>query len=286
MKPTIGFIGLGLMGIPMTARLISSGYAVHVHNRTKEKAGVLLERGAQWMNSPAETAANTDIIFTMVTNDSALREITTGIQSALRQDGIHIDCSTVSPSLTSSLEAEYLNSGRMFLHSPVLGGVPQAAEGSLLLFVGGDDRAFTLAEPVLKILGTKIWRFPKAEQASNMKLVMNSFIAGMISTLSQAMVFAERTGIGGETLLDVLGHSALNSTMYQTKGRLMLDRNFAARFFIENLLKDTNLFRDAASTLQIPTPVSDTVKKILEEGVAMGLGKEDYSAVIKTFERK
>jgi 3-hydroxyisobutyrate dehydrogenase len=281
MKQSLGFIGLGLMGAPMAMRLLSAGYPLNVYNRTKEKSMPLREKGARVCASPAEAAENAAIVFSMVTNDPALRSVATEIQSALQTGGIHIDCSTVSPALTSSLEKEYADSGRHFLHSPVLGSVPQATDGSLLLFVGGNDTAFAQAESMLNVLGQKIWRFPKAEQASNMKLVMNSFIAGMIATLSQALVFVQSSGIEGTTLLDVLNHSALNTPMYQTKGTSILNNNFSPRFFLENLLKDTNLFRDAAQSFSVRTPVADAAKNLLDEAVSRGLGKEDYSAIVK-----
>jgi 3-hydroxyisobutyrate dehydrogenase-like beta-hydroxyacid dehydrogenase len=123
MKPTLGFIGLGLMGAPIAAHLVNAGYTVHVFNRTKEKASELLKSGAVWKDSPSEVAKNSEIVFTMVTNDAALRELTAFIQPNLPPNGIHVDCSTVAPSLTKEIEAEYSQKGKFFLHSPVLGGV-------------------------------------------------------------------------------------------------------------------------------------------------------------------
>ncbi|MHB1050705.1 MAG: NAD(P)-dependent oxidoreductase [Bacteroidota bacterium] len=281
--PTIGFIGLGLMGAPMASRLVASGYSVHVYNRTKEKAAPLLAQGAVWKESPSELAKSADIILSMLTNDEALTEVSDDILRSFRNGGIHIDCSTVSPALTTALEKKYTESGRGFLHSPVLGSIPQATDGSLLLFVGGSDEVFSRAETVLKILGSKIWRFPAAAQASNMKLIMNSFIGGMIATLSQALHHGQSAAIDGHTILEILSHSALNSTMYQTKGKSILDNNFTPRFFLENLLKDTNLFRAAAAASGVQTPVSDAVTAMVEQAIAKGLSKEDYSAVYKIF---
>lgn len=281
MKPILGFIGLGLMGSPMAMRLIEAGYTVHIFNRTKEKCAPAVHKGAILKGSPADVAATSDIVITMLTNDDAVRSTSTQIQSTLRKGSLHIDCSTVSPALISSLEKDYDQSGRNFLHSPVLGSIPQATDGSLMLFVGGSDVAFANAEPVLKILGQKFWRFPRAEQASSMKLIMNSFITGMIGTLSQALVFAKLAGVQGETILDVLNFSALNSGMYQTKGRSILEENFSPRFFLEYLLKDTNLFREAAHSHSVEMPITEAMKSLLEKAVSQGLGKEDYSAIIK-----
>ncbi len=281
MKPTLGFIGIGLMGSPMAMRLIDAGYTVHIFNRTKEKCAPVVHKGAILKSSATDVATTSDIVITMLTDDHAVRSTSTQVQSALRKGSLHIDCSTVSPALTSSLEKEYMLSGRNFLHVPVLGSIPQATDGSLMLFVGGSDAAFSNAEPVLKILGKKSWRFPRAEQASSMKLIMNSFITGMIGTLSQAFVFAKQADLQGETILDVLNFSALNSGMYQTKGKSILEENFSPRFFLENLLKDTNLFSDAARSYSIEMPITEAMKSLLQKAVSQGLGKEDYSAIIK-----
>ena len=285
MKPTLGFIGLGLMGAPMSMRLLKAGYTLHIFNRTKEKAASLITNGAHWQNSPADVAANAEIVFTMLTNDAAVKEVTSQIQPKLATNGIHIDCSTVSPELTRALEQQYMKEGKSFLTSPVLGGVQQAIEGSLLLFVGGNDEAFKRVELILNILGEKIWKFPNAETASHLKLIMNSFIAGMTSTLAQAITYSEHAGIGGKTVLDVLNHSKLNSASFQAKGKMMLEKNFSALFFTENLLKDTNLFIDAAHSLNSPTPIAETAKTLLEKALAQGLGKDDYSAIIKVLNK-
>ncbi len=269
------------MGSPMAMRLIDAGYTVHIFNRTKEKCAPVVHKGAILKSSATDVATTSDIVITMLTDDHAVRSTSTQVQSALRKGSLHIDCSTVSPALTSSLEKEYMLSGRNFLHVPVLGSIPQATDGSLMLFVGGSDAAFSNAEPVLKILGKKSWRFPRAEQASSMKLIMNSFITGMIGTLSQAFVFAKQADLQGETILDVLNFSALNSGMYQTKGKSILEENFSPRFFLENLLKDTNLFSDAARSYSIEMPITEAMKSLLQKAVSQGLGKEDYSAIIK-----
>ena len=283
MKPTLGFIGLGLMGAPMASRLIQAGYTVHIYNRTKEKALPLIKQGAVWNDSASLAASNAEIIFTMLTDDNALRKTADGIQSTLKNNGIHIDCSTVSPALTTALDLEYSNSHRGFLHVPVLGSVPQATDGSLMLFAGGNEEIFSKVASVLNILGSKIWRFPTVHQASNLKLAMNSFIAGMIATLSQALMFTQKANIDGSVLLDVLNHSALNTPMYQTKGTSILQNNFAPRFFLENLLKDVNLFRTAGGSIHASTPVADTVSELLEQAVKKGFSKEDYSAIVKIF---
>ena len=288
MKPSVGFIGLGLMGSPMAARLLTSGFRLTLYNRTVQKAEALVKRGASLSPSPHAVAERSDIVISMVSNSEALEKIATGpdgVMSGLRHGGVHIDMSTVAPSLTRQLSVAYEKEGCHFLHSPVLGSVPQATDGSLLLFAGGTNDAFDLAKPVIEILGSRVWRFERPEQATQAKLLCNSFIAGMMSTLGQALVYAEKADVDAEILLDILANSSLNAPMYQTKGKSALARNFAPRFFAEHMLKDINLLLDAGNEMSLSLPVAETARRLFADTVASGYGREDYSAVVKVLER-
>jgi 3-hydroxyisobutyrate dehydrogenase-like beta-hydroxyacid dehydrogenase len=287
MKDKIGFVGLGLMGTQMAARILNAGYQLFVFNRTKEKAQGLLSKGAIWCASPAIVAIQADIIFSMVSTPMALGEITlgnNGILSGIQQGKIHIDCSTVSPELIKKLAEAYQLKGGQFLHSPVLGSVSQVIEGSLLLFVGGNDGAYKRAELVLRSLGSKIWRFDRAEQATTTKLLCNSFISGMSVILAQALVLAKKAEIDPRILLEIVSHSQLNAPMYQAKGSSIIERNFAPRFFVEHLLKDINLVLDLAHSLDVPFPISTVAQDLFTQAVNSGLAQEDYSSVVKVLE--
>ena len=289
MKTSIGFIGLGLMGTPMAARLLNAGYPLSVFNRTKEKAEGLISKGAVWCSSPKETAERSDIVFSMLANSKALEETaggSGGVLNGLHKGCVHVDTSTVSPLTTKKLSADYKAQGCFFVHSPVLGSVPQATDGSLLLFVGGSDEAFMKVGDVLKILGGTIWRFERPEQATYTKLLCNLFIAAMGTTLAQALVLAQKADVNPETLLDILSHSSLNAPMYQTKGNSMLDRNFSPRFYVEHLLKDVNLILDAGKDLEVPLPGAEAAQKLFSAAVAAGFSHEDYSAVVKVLEKQ
>ncbi|MEK6566092.1 MAG: NAD(P)-dependent oxidoreductase [Bacteroidota bacterium] len=288
MKTTLGFIGLGLMGTPMARRFLQSGYPLAVFNRTKDKATQLLADGATWFESPTLVAQHSDVVFTMLSNSESLEAIalqSNGILNGLFSGGVHVDSSTVSPETTSKLAKEYTSKGAFFVHAPVLGSIPQATDGSLLLFVGGDERAFRQAEPALKCLGSKIWRFEKVEQATTTKLLCNFFIATMISGLCQALVMAKKGGVRPSVLLEIIGASALNAPMYQTKGASIIERNFKPRFFLEYMLKDVNLLIDAAQSLGVSMPSGEIAQALFSEAMGLGLAKEDYSTVVRVLER-
>jgi 3-hydroxyisobutyrate dehydrogenase len=284
MKPTIGFIGLGMMGLPLATRLQNAGYPLRVFNRTRTKAQSLVSKSAIWCDDPAATAQGSEIIFSMVSTSAVLKEVATLALQGLGKGAVYIDMSTVSPEVTSDLAAAFKDGGKHFLHSPVLGSIPQATDGTLLLFVGGPEEAFIKSEQVLKIFGKQIWRFESAGQASHAKLLCNMFIAGMMTTLVQALVYAQRAGVDRRTLLEILGHSALNSTMVQTKGVSIIEQNFAPRFFLEHMLKDINLILEAGEKLGAPLPAIEVSQELFAQASQAGLGKEDYSAVFKSLE--
>lgn len=280
----LGFVGLGLMGNPMAQRLLGGGHTLFVTNRTKEKATALLDKGAVWCNSPSDVARRSEIAVTMLSTPDVLEQVALGNQGILQGAGaglLHVDCSTVSPVLTRSLYERYKAKQCEFLHSPVLGSVPNATDGSLLLFAGGDKQSYERAEGILRLLGSKIWRFDRVDQASNTKLLCNFFIASMISGLAQGLVFAEKKHIDPKVFLDILAHSSLNAPTYQTKGSSMVDDNFAPRFFVEHMLKDVRLVLESADESGVSLPSADVALDLYSKAQQAGFGKEDYSAVIK-----
>jgi len=280
----VGFVGLGLMGTPMAGRILNAGHTLSVYNRTREKGADLVSRGAIWCSTPAEVAGRSEIVVTMLSTPAVLESVAfgrDGILSGAKKGSIHIDCSTVSPVLTRQIHKRYRANGCHFIHSPVLGSVPNATEGSLLLFAGGDKETLDKSEPILRLFGQRIWRFDTVEQATNTKLLCNFFIASMISGLAQGLVFAEHNHIDSKVFLDILGHSVLNAPTYQTKGVLMIENNFAPRFFVEHMLKDVQLVLDSAKASGTKMPAAQVALELYSQASTSGFAKEDYSAVIK-----
>lgn len=280
----IGFIGLGLMGAPMANRLLGGGHTLYIYNRTRDKAKSFIDKGAVWCDSPAQVAGKTEIVCSMLSTPDVLETLSVGkdgILEGIRRESVHVDFSTVSPALTKRLHEQYRKKNCYFLHSPVLGSVPNVTEGSLLLFAGGDAEAYAKVEIILRLFGSKIWRFERVEQATNTKLLCNFFIASMISGLAQGLVFAENNDIDPGIVLDILGHSSLNAPTYHTKGAQMIENNFTPRFFLEHMLKDINLLLDAAKQSNTMMPTAGVARELYSKAIDSGLAKEDYSAVIK-----
>ena len=289
MPPRVGFVGLGMMGSAMAERLEASGHALAVTSRTRDHTLPFVQRGALAYETPGEVARACTVVLSMISTPEVLAAISlgeNGILSDLQPGAVHIDLSTVSPAISGQLERVYAERSRLFLSCPVLGSVPQAREGTLLLFAGGSEEAFRPSKPLLHSLGKRIWRFDHAEKAATLKLLCNSFIAGTMVTLAQALAVARAADVNAEILLEVIGQSAFNSPMIQSKGASVLADNFAPRFFAEHMAKDIRLLLEAAAPLGCTLPALEAARDLYEKAVRAGLGKEDYSTIFKILEKK
>lgn len=288
MSQQIGFIGLGMMGKPMAMRLLGKGFPLHVYNRTRDKATDVLEKGAIWCESPRVVMEKSSIVISMVADSQALEEISIGSSGLLEgatTGKIHIDMSTVLPTTTERLEQEYQRRGAVFLHAPVLGSVPHAAEGQLLIFVGGNRSTANRCESIFSILGRRVWYFDEITKAGHLKLICNLFIASMITALSEGLVLSEKAGVPSSIVLEVLKESALNAPMYQTKGESIRERNFTPRFLLTHMLKDANLILESAQKFGLSFPTLSSIRDLFAEAHSLGLGGEDYSAIVKVLEK-
>jgi 3-hydroxyisobutyrate dehydrogenase-like beta-hydroxyacid dehydrogenase len=277
----IGFIGLGLMGTVMVRRLLGAGHQVAVWNRTKEKATELLKAGATWSDSPEKLAAGSTVVVTILTTPEVVEEMAGRIRGASAKGSVHVDCSTIAPTTTQRLAELAETLGKGFVHAPVLGSVPQLTEGSLVIFAGGKSEYVQRVRPVLATFGQKVFEFSTVTQATNTKLLANFFIASMISTLSQGIVFARGAGIEVTTFLEILSLSALNAPMYQAKGPAMAKGEYPARFYLEHMHKDVHLAAASADAMHLTMPSVPMLKDLFDRAMAMGLAKSDYSAVLE-----
>jgi 3-hydroxyisobutyrate dehydrogenase-like beta-hydroxyacid dehydrogenase len=288
MEMKTGFIGLGMMGKPMAMRLLERGFPLCVYNRTPEKTRDLVDKGARKSESPRSVMEESDVVISMVSDSKSLDEITGGDQGTLAgvsPGKVHVDMSTVSPSTTEKLGEAFKKKQAVFLHAPVLGSVPEATGGTLLVFVGGDRETSRRCEPVFNTIGRRVWYFDEVTKASHMKLICNLFIASMLTVLSEGLVFAQKVGVPPTAILEVLKESSLAAPTYQTKGNAMLRRDFSPRFMVTHMHKDLNLILDAARAAGVPLPPVEAIRQLYTEAKSLGLGNEDYSAVIKVVER-
>jgi len=284
MPSTFGFIGLGIIGLPMAERLLGKGVPLTVWNRTAEKAEALQTRGARLAASPRELAQRCDVVITMVTDGPALEDVTCradGVSAGLRVGGVHCDMSTIDLDTTRRMVAHHASRGTRFVHAPVLGSKRAAAAGSLLIFAGGPPAAREKCAPAFAALGQKTWQWDEPEKATATKLACNLLLAGMMEQFSESLVFAKKAGVEPATLLEIIYSSALAASMYQTKGEAMVRGSFVPNFYLRNMLKDLNLVAQAAGQLGVNLPGTRAVREAFAAAAKSGLSEQDYSAVFE-----
>jgi 3-hydroxyisobutyrate dehydrogenase-like beta-hydroxyacid dehydrogenase len=289
MESTVGFIGLGVIGLPMAERLQQQGLSLVVWNRTAQKTAGLVERGAKRAGTPQELARSSDIVITMVTDGPAVEALALGsggLAAALTPGKVHCDMSTIDPGTSRRLAASYASRSVNFLHAPVLGSKRAAATGKLLIFAGGPREAFEKCKPVFEALGQKSWHWEEAPTASSMKLASNLLLAGMMEVFGESLVLATKAGIRPLTMLEVIGASALAAPMFQTKGEAVARGDFTPNFYLRNMLKDLNLVLDTSDQWGVELPATRAVRGAFAAAADQGLAELDYSAVVEWLEQR
>jgi 3-hydroxyisobutyrate dehydrogenase len=275
----IGWIGLGNMGIPMSQQLINAGYPLTVYNRSKEKEAALKAMGAAIASSPQELLQQTDIVFIMVSDDNAIRQIFTGdngLLSAQIKGKIMINMSTVSPGISKQMADLCKQQGNHYLDAPVSGSVKQAETAQLVIMVGGDEEIYQQAKPVLEKLGKLTMLLGDTGTGNTVKLAINSLIGVYTQGLAETVVFARKNNIKTEDLLTLINNSALSNVFTKIKGEAIINDNYNAAFALKLMVKDLGLAKDEGLNTPLAKVAYQTFKQAETEYC-----NEDLIAVIK-----
>ncbi len=284
-KPTIGWIGLGKMGVPMASHLLAAGFALTVHNRSPGPEAALRDAGADVAASPSDVAASAGIIVSMISDDAALgTDGATGIFGAAAPGALYIDMSTVSPDMSARVAARAAECGIGYLRAPVSGGVALAVAGTITVLASGARDDYERAKPVFDAMAKKSFYVGGAEEARYIKLALNMMVGTTGAMMSEALVFAERGGAARDTILDVMGESAIASPLVGYKLEPLRQRNFAPTFSARQMAKDFDLLLGAAPPTDTPLPLSAMVRQMWSSMIAAGSGEEDFIAYVKTME--
>jgi len=277
---SIGFCGLGRMGAPMAARLLDAGHDVSVWNRTPERGVALVENGAVQAASPAEAASGAEIVVTMLADPQALDEVVFGpggVAAGVRPGATFVEMSTIGVDAVRSLAAR-LPDGVDLVDAPVLGSVPQATEGTLKIFVGGDEAVFERCRPVLEAMGTPRHLGPLGAGAA-MKLVANSTLGVLMCGLAEALALADVLGLEESAVLDILAESPIGTTVKSKRGKVE-SGVYEANFTLALAAKDLALVTSAAEAAGLQLRLAPAAQDWLEQANTAGLRDLDYSAVI------
>lgn len=277
----IAIMGTGLMGRPMAERILKAGYTLAAYNRTFEKAAPLETLGAKLKKTAKEAILESDCIVLMLSNEQAIRDVLFGRDTKRDLTGrTFLQMGTVSPQESVSLSKEIANQGGDYLEAPVLGSIPEAKEGKLIVMVGASPGQFERWSSLLSRFGPDPLLIGDVGRASALKLAMNQLIAALTSAFSLSLAFIENSGVPIDSFMDILRQSALYAPTFDKKLPRMLERNFSdPNFPTKHLAKDIGLFMTEAGSLNLDTAGLEGIRKVVEKAIFQGLGEEDYSAI-------
>ncbi|WP_372991245.1 NAD(P)-dependent oxidoreductase [Sulfitobacter sp.] len=283
----LAFLGLGVMGGPMAAHLQKAGHDVTVYNRTTEKARQWAEtHGGAMAQTPREAAKGADFVISCVGNDDDLRAVTLGDDGAfagMTSGAVFVDHTTVSAAVTRELYAVADTAQLSFIDAPISGGQAGAENGQLSIMCGGDQGAFDRALPVMEVY-SKICRRLGDSGAGQMTKMCNQIaIAGLVQGLSEALHFAQKAGLDGRAVVEVISQGAAGSWQMANRYETMLDDKFEHGFAVDWMRKDLGICLDTADEIAASLPVTALVDQFYKDVQKMGGGRWDTSSLIKRF---
>jgi 3-hydroxyisobutyrate dehydrogenase len=288
MGKSLAFIGLGIMGRSMVARLMEGGNSLTVFTRTRSTAAALMERGARWAESPAEAAHGAEMVFICVTDTPdvvAVIEGEKGILSAARSGLIVVDHSTISPAATREMAAKLAEKGTVLLDAPVSGGDVGAKQGTLSIMVGGETSAFDVALPLFKLMGKTITHCGASGTGQLTKLVNQILVSVTNLAVCEAMVFALQNGLDLAKTLAAVGGGAAGSWQLANLGPKMMDGDFRPGFMIDLQQKDLRLVLQAAGQAKTPALAASLVHQLFAAAQADSRGREGTQALFTVLQK-
>jgi 3-hydroxyisobutyrate dehydrogenase-like beta-hydroxyacid dehydrogenase len=289
-KPSIGFIGLGLMGKPMSMNLLKAGYPLTVWNRTASRADELVAAGARLANSPREAAEHSDFLITIVSDPAALEEVLWGgadggALSALKAGATYMDSSTVSPVLARKIAEACSKQQVRFLDAPVTGGDWGAKKGELLFMIGGDAETVKAAEPILGVMGKKWFHLGPNGAGQTIKLAMNAILALQVEALAEAVALVTGAGLAAEKLVEVLQSSMGRSGLLDVKSQNLLKNDYTPSFPLRLMLKDLGLALDLAKQVGVTLPATTAAHATYAQVKNAAKEDLDYSGVMRFWKK-
>jgi 3-hydroxyisobutyrate dehydrogenase-like beta-hydroxyacid dehydrogenase len=278
----VAFFGLGQMGQSMALRLVEAGYQLNVYNRTRKKAEPLVEKGAQFFEDPVVAVSNAKVLITMLSDDQALKAVTTEeVIQALGDGGIHLSMSTISPKAAEELSRSHHEHGNHYLACPVFGRPDAARAGNLWLCLAGDEGAKNHVRPILEVMGQGIHDFGSSPPAANVaKLAGNFLIASAIEAMAEAFCLLEKNGVDPGQVHALLSQTLFSCPIYQNYGRSILEQNYSPPGFSLALGgKDMRLVQDAARNSEVSMPLASLLQDRFLRSLAKNRGDMDWTAI-------
>ncbi|WP_313187515.1 NAD(P)-dependent oxidoreductase [Lacrimispora sp.] len=283
----IGFIGIGIMGKSMVRNLMKAGYEVAVYSRTRSKAEDVLSEGAIWCEDVKACSKGRDAVITIVGYPQDVEEVyfgENGIIANADKGTCLIDMTTTSPKLAVRIYEEAEQAGLKAMDAPVTGGDTGAREGTLTILAGGDRETYDCCLPVFEAMGKAIRYEGKAGNGQHTKMCNQIAIAGALSGVCEAMVYAKANGLDVDTMVDSIATGAAGSAQLNAMAPRILSGDFAPGFFIKHFIKDMKLAAEEAEGAGIRLGVLDHVLSMYESMAASGHEDEGTQALVKYYQ--
>ncbi|WP_170392386.1 NAD(P)-dependent oxidoreductase [Ruegeria arenilitoris] len=281
----VAFLGLGVMGYPMAGHLQAAGHDVTVYNRTAAKAEKWVsQHGGQMATTPRGAAEGAEFVMACVGNDDDLRMVCTGEDGAfggMAEGSVFVDHTTVSAKVTRELYAAAKARGISFVDAPISGGQAGAENGVLSIMCGGDQAAYDRAEPVMQVYAKICRRIGDSGAGQMTKMCNQIAIAGLVQGLSEALHFAEKAGLDGRAVVEVISQGAAGSWQMSNRYETMLDDHFDHGFAVDWMRKDLGICLDTADETGASLPVTALVDQFYKDVQKMGGARWDTSSLIK-----
>lgn len=280
----IGFIGTGVMGSSMVRHLLKAGYEVNVYNRTKSKAIPLTEEGAIWNNTPAEIAANSDVILTIVGYPIDVEKVylgEDGIFEGLSEGKIIIDMTTSTPALAEKLAKKAEEIGAIALDAPVSGGDLGAKNGTLTVMVGGDQTAYEKVLPIFETFSNEVRLFGPAGSGQHTKMANQIMVAGTMTGMIEMLAYAKKAGLELEEVVKTVNGGAARNWSLENYGPRIIKEDYSPGFFVKHFVKDLKIALDEAEKMDLNLPATTQAYELYKNLENVGYGDEGTQSLIK-----
>jgi putative dehydrogenase len=287
--PVVAFIGLGSMGLGMAKNLLKHGHKVVGVDPSDVARKAFADAGGTVAASPAEAAGTADVVIVAVVNDKQVEAVLfgdNGAVSALRKDGVVMQCATVPAAYARALSERLAKTGHVLLDAPMSGGRARAESGELTFMASGAPATFAAAESILAATSAKVFRLGDAPGIGSLVKTVNQLLAGVhIATAAEAVALAAKAGADTRVVYEVISASAGNSWMFGNRVPHMLDDDYSPLSAVEIFVKDLGLVLNTGHELRLPLPLAAAAHQLFLAAAGAGFGKLDDAAVVKVYEQ-
>lgn len=284
-KPTIGFIGLGAMGLPMAKVMVNDGFTVYAYDINAEAVKSFAGAGGNGVNTIQGAAQEADVFYLMVVNAEQVRTVLDEATKTLKKGAVVIVGSTITPADAKSIASEMEAQGYLLIDAPVSGGVVGATAASLSVMASGPAQAFEIAQSVLDCIGGNVFNLGEENGNGSAVKVINQLLCGVhIASMAEAIALGVKAGIDSQQLYDVITKSAGNSWMFENRAPHMIQNDYTPHSAVDIFVKDLGIVLGTGKDNKFPLPLASTALQLFTMASAAGFGRMDDSALVKVYE--